>query len=260
MDAARPAPDLQQPHQPDGRPTAPWVGEGYAPAGLGVTTTAADLARYATALLEGRAPGMAALEPRADAMPGLRIGLAWVVAGSDADPVVWHNGGTGGTRTMLALDRGTGEATLVLTNTARDVTGAGLVLLGAEPGSVPPPPPFDADTVGWVAGGVVTSLLFACGAVVGRSRIRIGGQGLAALGGLVMWLVAAPWDWAPPWVFGLFAGFAVAAAVVAGLRWRTLPWVAHRWRPVAYVVAALGVLWFVAMLAMAGWVLALSLA
>lgn len=45
--AGRPAPDLLQPHNPNGNPMGAQTSTGYAPAGIGVTSTAADLTRYA---------------------------------------------------------------------------------------------------------------------------------------------------------------------------------------------------------------------
>ena len=255
IDADVPAPDLLPPHQANGRPTEPWTGSGYGPAGVGVTTTAADLVRYAEAILDGTAPGLDALEPRWPAMLDQRIGLGWMVSGT----VSWHNGGTGGMRTMLAIDREAGTAAIVLASTAIDVTGAGLALLGAPPEQLPPQPPFDFDTVGWVAAGLLAAAAFAWGAVRSRSRARLVGQALAATGGLAIWAIAAPWDWAPPWLLGLAVGLVVAAVAVALGRWRELPWWPPRRRPAAIVVAVAGALWFAATVAVSVAVLALIL-
>lgn len=128
-EAGRPASDLVQPRQPSGRASAPWTGSGYAPAGIGVTTTGNDLARYALAILHGSAPGMAALTARWPVSKKQHIGLAWLVSDQG---VAWHNGGTGGTRTMLAIDLASRSASVVLNASSRDVTEVGLRLL---PGS-----------------------------------------------------------------------------------------------------------------------------
>lgn len=249
----RPAPDLMQPHLANGHRTAPWTGSGYAPAGVGVTTTATDLTTYARAILDGTAPGTQALDARWDAAYGQRIGLAWMVADSDGHPIAWHNGGTGGTRTMLAIDRDRGEAAIVLTNSQRDVTGAGFHLLVGE-SVLPQPPPIDLETAPWVLLGSLTVVLFAFGSVRGRSRARILGHGLGAAGGLLLWGVAAPWDWAPPWTFGLAAGLALAALVVTVRRWADLPWRPEHRRRVASTSLVLGGAWLVAMVALAVWV------
>ena len=250
----RPAPDLMQPHQGLGSPTEAWTGSGYGPAGLGVTTTAADLTRYAQAILDGTAPGVEALDARWPAMMGWRIGLAWIVTDTDDGPVAFHNGGTGGTRTMLAIDRPHGRAAIVLNNSTQDVTGAGLALVGVVLDGSLAPPPFDSDTVAWVVVGIPITLLFAVGSVRGRSRARILGQGLAAAGALLLWWLAAPWDWAAPWVFGASAGLAIAATTVAVRRWAHLPWMPARWRLGTLIVLALGGAWLAAMVTLAVWV------
>lgn len=260
-EAGRPAPDLLQPHAPNGTPTEPWTGQGYAPAGLGITTTATDLTRYAQAILDGTAPGLSALEPHwpASLMPGLdqQIGLAWMTATSGEHVAAWHNGGTGGMRTVLAVDRDRGTAVVLLSDVARDVTRAGLALAGV-PDAFPPPIPVDPDTVPWVVVGWFTVILFAIGAARGRSRLRILGQGLGALGALAMWWVAAPWlDFTPAWTFGLAAGLAGASAVIAGRRWSSLPWLPQRWRPVAVALVVVGGVWFALMVALIAQVWAL---
>lgn len=249
----RPASDLMQPHQGLSSPTAPWTGSGYAPAGIGVTTTAADLTRYAQAILDGTAPGVDALDPRWPAMMGWQIGLAWIVTDTEAGPVAWHNGGTGGTKTMLAIDRVHQQAAIVLNNSTQDVTGAGLALVGAPLDSSLAPPPVDADTVGWVAVGVLFTLLFAVGAVRGRSRGRILGQGLATAGALLLWWIAAAWDWSAPWVFGAASGLALAATTVGVRRWDHLSWLPRRWRSGTLVALAAGSAWLATMLTLALW-------
>ena len=256
-----PHPELTQPHNPNGTPMGAQTSTGYAPAGIGVTSTAADLARYAEALLAGEAPGMDALTPRVDtagALPGQQMGLAWVISGENHE-IAWHNGMTGGMASMFAVDRARQSATIVLTDRARDVTGAGLVLLadGGDPG-LPAIPHIDADTVMWVAAGALLVALFAWASARARSRARLIGQGLAAVGSLLLWGLAQPWDWARPWTFGLAVGLTLGALVVAGRRWSELGWLPQRLRPVTVIVAALGVAWFVAMVAFAGWVLSLA--
>jgi len=254
----RPAPaDLVQPSLSSGRPAAPWVGTGYGSAGLGVTTTAADLTRYAQALLNGSAPGMSALEDRWPMAYGQRIGLAWVTAEVDGRDIVWHNGRTGGSSSMLALDPENDAAVILLTNTARDVTGPGFALIGAR-GVLPEPPPFDMETIGWVVAGLVTAIAFAVGAARGRSRLSTVGAGLAAVGSLIMWWLAAPWDWAPPWSFGIALGLSFGALVVLLLRWSRVPLLPDRRRWLALAGLVLGALWCVAMLAFAIRVLTLQ--
>jgi CubicO group peptidase (beta-lactamase class C family) len=105
-----------------GRRMQPWVFDGYAPAGAAVSTPA-DLATLATALLEERAPGMAALEPLAGADgDGRRIGMFWHLTSEDGRTTTWHNGRTGGYGAFLGLDRERGRAVVVLSDVATDRT------------------------------------------------------------------------------------------------------------------------------------------
>lgn len=110
-----------------GRSRAPWVGEGIGPAGA-VRATVADTALLVRALLDSTAPGLAALDPRADFQGPYRIGSAWITSspgrgrssrgvGSSGEPaptVTWHNGGTGGFRSFVGLDRDRGRGIVVV--------------------------------------------------------------------------------------------------------------------------------------------------
>ncbi|MFF0739736.1 serine hydrolase domain-containing protein [Streptomyces sp. NPDC004111] len=118
------------PHRQDGRAVAPWVSPGYAPAGVGVLSTARDLARLLGAVLEGRAPGADAARPRFAAEGANRVGLGWLTLNRDGRQMTWHNGATGGSRSFVGFDRARGRAVAVLSNTDREVDtlGSRLVL------------------------------------------------------------------------------------------------------------------------------------
>ncbi|SDT38138.1 CubicO group peptidase, beta-lactamase class C family [Friedmanniella luteola] len=116
-----------------GRRMQPWVFDGYAPAGATVSTTA-DLTTLATTLLEERAPGMAALEPLADAgREGRQIGVFWQLSTQDGRTITWHNGRTGGYGAFVGLDRERGRAVVVMADVATDrVDELGLRLARAD--------------------------------------------------------------------------------------------------------------------------------
>ncbi|WBU39128.1 serine hydrolase domain-containing protein [Homoserinibacter sp. YIM 151385] len=121
-----------------GRPAAPWTLGSYAPAGS-VRMRAADLEGWARAMLEAREPWAGALEPRFEEAPGQEVGWAWftteVEGAEGTTAVTWHNGGTGGYRSMLALDREAGRAVAIVSNTSASVDAAGFaLLLGEEAG------------------------------------------------------------------------------------------------------------------------------
>ena len=67
------------PHKDNGWRAPHWYGAAFTPAGTSTYTTAEDMMKYARAVVEGQAPGLAALEPVADADEG-RIGLAWMTS------------------------------------------------------------------------------------------------------------------------------------------------------------------------------------
>jgi CubicO group peptidase (beta-lactamase class C family) len=115
-----------------GAPRDPWQAEGWAPTGVGVWSTSADLAALVAALAAGTAPGQEAAEPRADYTDGRRIGLFWITSDVDGREVTWHNGGTGGASSFVGFDRGSGRGVVVLANTDADVDAQALQLLLEE--------------------------------------------------------------------------------------------------------------------------------
>lgn len=111
-----------------GRPQQPWTGEALGPAG-GIRAAITSMARLAAAILDGKAPGVAALEPVAPFGSGARIGAAWITIEANGRPVAWHNGGTGGFRSWLGVDRSSGTGVAVLSATAAPVDRQGFTLL-----------------------------------------------------------------------------------------------------------------------------------
>jgi CubicO group peptidase (beta-lactamase class C family) len=112
-----------------------WTGEAVGPAG-GIRAAITDMARLAAALLDGSAPGVAAIEPTADFMRGARVGAGWITLDvkrpRSRRQVTFHDGGTGGFRSVLGIDRAAHSGVIVLTATARSVTSPGLRLLTDE--------------------------------------------------------------------------------------------------------------------------------
>ncbi len=56
---------------------------------------------------------------QADAGPGMRIGLAWLVRGPDSAAIWWHNGGTGGYHSVVAFDPRRKIGVVVLSNSTQ---------------------------------------------------------------------------------------------------------------------------------------------
>ncbi|MFC9333637.1 serine hydrolase domain-containing protein [Arthrobacter sp. NPDC057009] len=126
-----------------GRVMQPWTGEAVAPAG-DIRASITDMAKLVQALLggsgqdgagtEGGAPGLAALEPVANfAGPAARIGAGWMTLETKGRTVTWHNGGTGGFRSWVGLDRKAGTGVVLSTATAAPVDRHGFRLLADLP-------------------------------------------------------------------------------------------------------------------------------
>lgn len=111
-----------------GRSREPWTGQALAPAG-GIRSTVADLAELTRSLLEERVPGASAMDPVASFGGPMRIGAAWLTVERAGRAVTWHNGGTGGFRSWLGMDREAGAGVVVLSATAAPVDDPGFRLL-----------------------------------------------------------------------------------------------------------------------------------
>jgi CubicO group peptidase (beta-lactamase class C family) len=111
----------------------PWSLAAFAPAG-GIRSTVGDMARYVRALLDGTAPGAAAMDPHLEGELGA-VAYAWLVLEQDDAPTLTlHNGQTGGFASYLALDRAGGRGAVVLSNTASQLpdVAVGLVENGYD--------------------------------------------------------------------------------------------------------------------------------
>ena len=115
-----------------GRERQPWTGEAVGPAG-GIRASIQAMARLTAALLDGSAPGLSALDPIMEfagvAGRTVHIGAGWITLDHDGRTVTWHNGGTGGFRSWLGLDRAAGAGVVILTATAMTVDRSGFELL-----------------------------------------------------------------------------------------------------------------------------------
>jgi len=113
-----------------GLPVQPWVMDAYAPGAAAVSTTG-DLAKLATALLDGTAPGMAALEPTTGTdQSNMRIGDFWRTSTWQTGQTITHHAGqTGGYSSYLGIDRPRRKAVIVLSDVANDAGDLGSQLL-----------------------------------------------------------------------------------------------------------------------------------
>ena len=111
-----------------GEPVAPWVAGAFSPSG-GVTATLGDLVALAGAVLDGDLAHSPSLEPIAEVNGHLRIGYLWFVEDYPARTITAHTGQSGSFGTALVIDRASGVAAIVMTNTESDQYDLALRLL-----------------------------------------------------------------------------------------------------------------------------------
>ncbi|MEZ5920081.1 MAG: serine hydrolase domain-containing protein [Parvularculaceae bacterium] len=124
--------DFAWPHDILGAETAPWTFDALAGAGA-LRSTAADMKRFIRAAL-GDAHGFAAKSIQATMTSQLSINPldkeyfpAWVKPYSkNGVTIFWHDGGTGGSRSVLAIDRDHHRGVFVVANTANSVVDVAL--------------------------------------------------------------------------------------------------------------------------------------
>jgi len=161
------------------RPTPPWELGVHEAAG-GIRSSAADMLTFAAALLDPESPLAAAVKTALSVrVPsrGTRTeqALGWVVMHPEPGrDVLIHDGGTGGYRTVLAIEPAKERAVVVLVNSAAEPGAADLgmrVLVGSP---MPPTPPVPPAPPPRVARTEVTLPMADLERVVGRYRFTPG--------------------------------------------------------------------------------------
>jgi CubicO group peptidase (beta-lactamase class C family) len=140
---------LEQGHDASLRPVANWDFQD-ATAGAGaLRSDADDLLTFLDAELgfasTPLAPAMEAqLKPRRPTdIPNTEVALGWHITTTARGPIVWHNGGTGGYRTIMAFDPDARVGVVVLsdTSTPAGVDDIAFHILAGTPLVEPPKPP-----------------------------------------------------------------------------------------------------------------------
>lgn len=120
---------IAQPHSALGRRLPAWNLHALGAAG-GIHSTLNDMTRWLQANMELRPPLDARLHtPRADKNGRGAIALGWHISGSDERRIVWHNGATAGSRSLVAFAPARGTGIVVLSNGATWVDALGMRLL-----------------------------------------------------------------------------------------------------------------------------------
>ena len=122
-------------HDQMGEPTHAWHLDALAGAGA-IRSTLDDMLRFAAAArdtIQGPLARVMALSERESFRVDstTAIGLGWHRRTTGGRTLVWHNGGTGGFRSMLVIDPGANRAAVVLANTTHSQDALGLALLDA---------------------------------------------------------------------------------------------------------------------------------
>lgn len=121
-------------HSRTGKPVSHWEGGAFAGAGA-LRSSAADLLRFARACLKppAEAPGPAialTLRPQRRLSRVSEIGLAWFLRRlPNGSTLAWHNGATGGFRTVFGVVPDSQVAVIALANSARSLDRLGVRLL-----------------------------------------------------------------------------------------------------------------------------------
>ena len=119
-------------HDQQGAVTENWDVRGIAGAGA-LRSSVNDMLKFAAAALTNDGPlGPAftlAQQPRRTLAASQRIGLNWLISSAGTTEIVWHNGGTGGYRSYLGLDKRNQRAVVVLTNSANGADDIGQRIL-----------------------------------------------------------------------------------------------------------------------------------
>lgn len=117
------------------RPVPDWD-LGALPGAGGLWSTTTDLVRFLRAHLDPPAPPLGAalrevVVPRVRAGGPIQLGLGWLVMPlpKTGETVVWHNGGTGGHRSLVGMLPDLGAGVAVLANSVRSVDALGMQVL-----------------------------------------------------------------------------------------------------------------------------------
>jgi CubicO group peptidase (beta-lactamase class C family) len=209
-----------------GRVQSPWVSPGFAPAGVGVWSTAADLGVLLDAILEGSAPGLAATRPNTEieSEGAYGIGYFWLGSQKGDQTITWHDGATGGFQSWMGFDRDAGTGVVLLAaGQSADLHELGIHLIGAGE----PPVAQGSSFPGWSGIGGLFVLAFATWRTARAANRARQGQGTdlvgvitlsaEALGILTLGWVLGPWT-ALPWAIWSVVAAATLTALL-GLVW-----------------------------------------
>lgn len=233
------SPRLARAHRENLRPTRSWLLDGYNPAG-GLASTVEDMARFLRAAMEASEAGAdgplaRSMEPAlGDNGGGAGMGLGWVLGTLDGEPLIWHNGRTGGYYSFLGFLPESGRGVVLLTNTSHSGDAFAASLLRGEPAP-------EAAGTAWPWTAFTLFLLVLAPLALHRSRrgalasleeaspwdrgrIHFLGAGAEAVFLLALAWKLGVWNVMPDWIWWIGAGLTAALAGAALGPVARLPW------------------------------------
>ena len=140
--------EVAQPHLSSGTPTSAWDFPGSLAGIGGVRSSLEDMTRYVQAVL-GRGDAAVTerlaftLEPLPLAHGEPVMGMGWVRLTVEGRELIVHDGGTGGSSSLVIVEPGRGRGVVLLVDTAWSNLGGlpELALHLLDPGAFPAPPP-----------------------------------------------------------------------------------------------------------------------
>lgn len=111
-----------QGHDDKGKRTNYWKQDAAAPAGS-IKSSTKDMSRFIAAYIKGTQPDLkeaieAITKPTLDVNDHQSVGLGWQILKTDSDPIIWHNGATGGFRSFIAISPDNNLGVVLLCNYA----------------------------------------------------------------------------------------------------------------------------------------------
>lgn len=111
---------------------SPWILHAFAPDG-GVRSTIVDMVKYAQSLMAGNLAGSEGMIAEfATDDPDTRIGYSWFTTPIMGRDILWHDGQHSGYASVIAIDKQSKTAVVILSDTAWPVIGPAINLLLAE--------------------------------------------------------------------------------------------------------------------------------
>lgn len=111
------AKDLVKGRNAQGKVTSNWDFDDALVGAGGIISTVEDLAQFAKAHMDTSAPTISRMQnPTYKLSDRMQVGLGWHILTKDTRDWLWHNGGTGGYTSSMAIDVASKKSVMILSN------------------------------------------------------------------------------------------------------------------------------------------------